>query len=141
MIIDQAQPHKTAVIELLTAEKLPVADLPETLENFIVAIADAEVISVAGLEVYGNYGLLRSVAVKSSFRSQGIAGKLLRQIDALSSLKGLTALYLLTETAPYYFELKGYQKISRDEVPDTVKESSEFSHVCPISAIVMHKPL
>jgi len=46
MIIDQAQPYGTAVIELLSAEKLPVADLPETTENFIVAIADGEVIGV-----------------------------------------------------------------------------------------------
>ncbi|HEY8928298.1 MAG TPA: arsenic resistance N-acetyltransferase ArsN2 [Mucilaginibacter sp.] len=141
MIIEKAQSHRKAVVELLSAEKLPVADLPETLENFIVAIADAEVIGVAGFEVYGNYGLLRSVAVRSDFRSKGIAGNLLRKIDELSSLKGLTGLYLLTETAPDYFERKGFQKIGRDEVPDIVKQSSEFSHVCPVSAIVMYKAL
>jgi len=141
MIIEKAQSHRKAVVELLSAEKLPVADLPETLENFIVAIADAGVIGVAGFEVYGNYGLLRSVTVRSDVRNKGIAGKLLCRIDALSNLKGLTELYLLTETAPDYFERKGFQKIGRDEVPDIVKQSSEFSHVCPVSAIVMYKAL
>lgn len=139
MIIDQAQPYKAEVIALLAAEKLPVADLPETLDHFIVAIADAEVIGVAGLEVYGSYGLLRSLAVRPDFRGQGIAAKLLRRIDALGSLKGLTELYLLTETAPGYFERKAYRQISRAEVPEEVQQSSEFSHVCPQSAIVMKK--
>jgi amino-acid N-acetyltransferase len=141
MIIDQAQPYKSQIIELLAAEKLPVNDLPGTLDNFIVAIADAEVIGVAGLERYGSYGLLRSVVIRHDFRSQGIAAKLLRRIESLGSLKGLTELYLLTETAADYFERKAYHRITRDEVPAAVQHSSEFSHVCPQSAIVMKKLL
>jgi amino-acid N-acetyltransferase len=46
---------------------------------------------------------------------------------------------LLTETAPGYFETKGYQQITRADVPEEVQQSSEFSHVCPQSAIVMKK--
>ncbi len=139
MIIDQAQPYRAQIIDLLVAEKLPVADLPETLDNFIVAIADAEVIGVAGIEIFGNYGLLRSVAIRPDFRSQGNAGKLLRRVESLGSLKGLTELYLLTETAADYFGRKAYQRITRDDVPVEVQQSSEFSHVCPQSAIVMKK--
>lgn len=139
MIIDQAQPHRNAIIALLSAEKLPTVDLPETLDNFIAAIADAEVIGVAGLAIYGSYGLLRSVAVRSDFRSQGIAAKLLRRIDALASLKGITEIYLLTETASDYFERKTFRRIDRTEVPEDLQQSSEFSHVCPQSAIAMKK--
>jgi amino-acid N-acetyltransferase len=139
MIIDQAQPHRNAIIALLSAEKLPTIDLPETLDNFIAAIEDAEVIGVAGLEIYGSFGLLRSVAVRSDFRSQGIAAKLLRRIDALASLKGITEIYLLTETASDYFERKTFRRIDRAEVPEELQQSSEFSHVCPQSAIVMKK--
>jgi len=141
MIIDQAQPHRKAVIELLSAEKLPVADLPEILEHFIVAIENAQVTGVAGLELYGDYGLLRSLAVKPDRRNQGIAGKLLHEIDILGRSKGLRELYLLTETAPGYFEGKGYRQIGREAVPEPVRASSEFSHVCPVSAVVMSKSL
>lgn len=139
MIIDQAQPHRNAVIALLSAEKLPTVDLTETLDNFITAIADAEVIGVAGLEIYGSFGLLRSVAVRSDFRSQGIAAKLLRRIDALASLKGLTEIYLLTETASDYFERQTFRRIDRTDVPEELQQSSEFSRVCPQSAIAMKK--
>ena len=141
MIIDQAQTYRDKIVELLAAEKLPVADLPETLYNFIVAIQDGNVVGVGGVEVYGSYGLLRSLAVQSDHRSTGIAGKLLARLDRLSKQKGLTELYLLTETAPVYFERKNYCKITREDVPADVQRSSEFSHVCPVSAIVMKKEL
>jgi len=141
MIIDQALPYKEKVIELLAAEKLPVADLPETLDNFIVAIQNGTVVGVGGIEIYGNYGLLRSLVVHPEHRGAGIAGKLLARLDKISSQKGLSELYLLTETAPAYFEQKNYNKITRDEVPAEVQRSSEFSHVCPVSAIVMRKKI
>jgi amino-acid N-acetyltransferase len=141
MIIDQAQPYQEQVIALLAAEKLPVADLPETLDNFIVAIQDAKVVGVAGVEIYGNYGLLRSLAVKPDNRGSGIASKLLARLDITSKQKGLTELYILTETAPDYFERKGFAKITRESVPTEVQGSSEFSHVCPVSAIVMKKSI
>lgn len=141
MITDQAQHYKDQVTALLAAEKLPVADLPHTLDNFVVAIEDAAVIGVAGLEIYGNYGLLRSLAVSADYRGNGIAAKLLGQIEALAALKALKEIYLLTETAPGYFEGKGYGKITRADVPTEVQGSSEFSHVCPQSAIVMKKSI
>nr|WP_067054258.1 arsenic resistance N-acetyltransferase ArsN2 [Mucilaginibacter sp. L294] len=141
MIIDQAQPYRTQIVELLATEKLPVTDLPETLDNFIVAIQNGRVIGVGGVEVYGNYGLLRSLAVHSEHRGAGIAGKLLSRLDSISKQKGLSELYLLTETAPAYFKHKNYNPITREEVPVEVQQSSEFSHVCPMSAIVMKKSI
>lgn len=141
MIIDQAQTYRDKIVELLVAEKLPVADLPDTLDNFIVAIQDGDVVGVGGVEVYGNYGLLRSLAVHPEHRSTGIASKLLARLDSLSKKNGLSALYLLTETAAAYFERKKYIKITREDVPAEVQVSSEFSHVCPLSAIVMIKKL
>lgn len=139
MIIDQAQPYRKEVLSLLSGEKLPVDDLPQTLDNFVVAIENGEIIGVAGLEVYGSYGLLRSVAVRSDFRGQSVAAKLLRKIEGLASGKKISDLYLLTETAADYFERKAFLRITRDNVPDELQQSSEFSHVCPQSAIVMKK--
>lgn len=141
MIIDQAQHHKEEMIGLLASEKLPVADLPEMLENFLVAIQDARVVGVIGLEIYGDYGLLRSLAVGQEQRGRGIAGKLIRRLENQSKTKNLKALYLLTETAAEYFACKGFQVITRPEVPVLVQGSSEFSHVCPVSAVVMKKNL
>lgn len=141
MIIDQAQPYREKVIALLVEENLPVEDLPELLAGFIVAIENETIVGVAGLEVYGEYGLLRSLAVSADYRNKGIAGKLLQRILAKATLLPLKELYLLTETAPGYFGRKGFLQITRNEVPVEVMGSSEFSHVCPVSAIVMKKIL
>jgi amino-acid N-acetyltransferase len=141
MTIENAQPYKEKIIELLAAEKLPVADLPDALDNFIVSTNDGAVTGVGGVEVYGNYGLLRSLVVHPEHRGEGIAATLLAQLELISKQNGLLELYLLTETAPAYFEQKGFTKITRDHVPAVVQQSSEFSHVCPASAIVMKKSI
>lgn len=94
MLIEKADNYREDIIKLLAAEKLPVADLPLTLENFLVALQNKEVIGVAGLEIYEAYGLLRSLAVRTDYRGQGIADKLLQRITDVSILKGLSELYL-----------------------------------------------
>ncbi|MDB5135200.1 MAG: hypothetical protein JWP37_1803 [Mucilaginibacter sp.] len=139
MQINQGINYRESIVAMLEAEKLPASDLPATLENFLVVLQNDEVIGVVGLEIYGDYGLLRSLAVSSAWRGHGIAGKLLDKIVALAHSKGLHHIYLLTETAPDYFSRKGYKKITRGDVPVEVQQSSEFSHVCPQSAIVMKK--
>nr|MBB6235020.1 amino-acid N-acetyltransferase [Mucilaginibacter sp. FT3.2] len=126
---------------MLTAAKLPVSDLPTSLTNFYVAVDAGKVTGVIGLEIYGNYGLLRSLAVSPQYRKQGIANILLNEVECLAKSKKLKAIYLLTETASEYFKRKGYVSLSRGEVADEIKGSSEFSHVCPVSAMVMKKEL
>jgi amino-acid N-acetyltransferase len=49
----------------------------------------------------------------------------------------LKAIYLLTETARGFFEKRGFRDIQRDSIPDPLKASSEFSHVCPQTALAM----
>jgi len=133
--------ERVQVTRLLMEEKLAVEDLPSSLSNFVVSGDNGEITGIAGFEVYSPYGLLRSVAVKPSHRNKNIAGALVHSIEAAAKAKGLTEMYLLTETASGYFAKKGYGAVSREEVPEAIKQSSEFSHVCPVSAVVMKKAL
>jgi len=141
MDITEAINYKDDVIALLSSEKLPTDDLPATLKNFLVVTENEELIGVAGLETYGRYGLLRSLAVRPDYRNQSIASKLVEQIEKLALTEELKSIFLLTETAPDYFTRKGYHIIIRTEIPAEVQQSSEFSHVCPQSAIPMKKDL
>jgi amino-acid N-acetyltransferase len=133
--------QRQSIIAMLQAEKLPVEDLPASLDNFFVALDDDKVIGVIGLEQYEQYGLLRSMVVDKEYRNKNIASRLVRQLENYTTTIGITCLYLLTETASQYFERKRYSKISRNEVPVSLQASSEFSSVCPVSAIVMKKPM
>jgi len=139
IIIPANSTQRQLVADLLTTENLPVADLPNPLENFVIAINNQIIVGTAGLEVYGSYGLLRSVAVSSQYRGKQIAQQLLVAIEDIAKAKRLTEIYLLTETAELYFKKKGFLNIHRQHVPAEIKASSEFAHVCPVSAVVMKK--
>jgi amino-acid N-acetyltransferase len=139
MNITQALLYKQDVISLLSASNLPVNDLPHNLENFYVFIDEDNVAGVAGLEIHGNYGLLRSLAVAPSEQGKGIAAKLLTRIEELAITDGLEGMYLLTETAEDYFDKHGYEHIARMDVPEEIKRSVQFTQTCPESAIAMKK--
>ena len=72
--IRTAQPSDLDAVEgLLAAAGLPVAGVEDQLEDgFVVLERDGAMVGVAGLEVYGAYGLLRSVAVAESLRGTGL---------------------------------------------------------------------
>ena len=131
--------YRADIISLLQSEKLPVSDLPAELDDFLIAVDNDLVIGAVGLERYESCGLLRSLVVNSSYRNQNIADELINRLESNSIAAGIDCIYLLTETAPNYFERKGYSIITRADVPDVLLRSSEFSHVCPTSAIVMKK--
>lgn len=141
MKLEDAINHRESFIALLSSEKLPVDDLPGMLENCYVAIENQTVIGTIGLEIYGEYGLLRSLATDKTFRNRGIAGELIHQIETIAREKHLIAIYLLTETALDFFEHKNYKIVARTDIPEPVQQSTEFSHVCPQSAIAMAKQL
>lgn len=63
-MIENAVNNKKNVIDLLESENLPVKDLPLSLKNFFLVRDNAMAIGVVGLEIYGRYGLLRSLLVK-----------------------------------------------------------------------------
>lgn len=140
-IIKATSQQRDEIIDLLQKENLPAEDLPLDLSNFYTAIEENTIIGLIGLEPYGENGLLRSMVVSPNYRNQQIAERLVKMLEEQAIISGINTIYLLTETADKYFSRKGYKTIVREEVPTELKASSEFSHVCPVSAIVMKKEL
>ena|ERR1043165_2655093 len=138
-IVKASNEQKQSIIALLQSEELPVEDLPISLDNFFAAFDNDKIIGAIGLEKYDNCGLLRSMVVNKEYRNKNTAAQLIQKLESYAIELGIECMYLLTETAPGYFERKGYERITREEVPQALHVSSEFSHVCPASAIVMKK--
>jgi amino-acid N-acetyltransferase len=142
IVITAAEPkHRQAIIALLLSERLPVEDLPVNLQNFFIATDNTIIIGTIGLEVYGRDGLLRSLVVKPEYRKMKIAVGLINTIEKLGESLGLKSIYLLTETARDYFAGKGYELMERKDAPQLLQQSTEFSHMCPASAVLMKKTL
>jgi amino-acid N-acetyltransferase len=121
------------VLELLRQEQLPEVGVVEQFGHFLV---------VREIEVHGENGLLRSVAVDREHREGGVGDCLMRGALELASGKlQLKALYLLTATAARYFERYGFHETARHEAPATIRESWEFRTGCPETAVLMKRSL
>jgi amino-acid N-acetyltransferase len=126
-----------AVQRLLSAASLPTAGIEAPGAEFLVAVAGERVVGCAGLERYGDVGLLRSVAVDPEWRGLGLGGRLTRTVLATAEQQGVMRVYLLTETAAPYFGAFGFRAIPRNEADEAVQGSAEFTELCPASATLM----
>jgi N-acetylglutamate synthase-like GNAT family acetyltransferase len=131
----------TAVVDLLSASKLPTEDLPDGLPHFFVVKKDEQLIGAAGVEIHGFYALLRSVAVAADFQGQGIAQELTKKALKEAVKQDVSEVYLITTTADQYFEKQGFTRVERKGVPLEIAQTEQFSNICPSSAIVMKKQL
>lgn len=123
---------------ILADTNLPDGGVEEQFgEGYSVAMQNGETIGCAGIEVYGNYGLLRSVAVAPSHQGKGIAKRVVEDRLDWARERKLCALYLLTDTAEDYFPRFGFERISRDDAPKEIQVSKEFSEVCCESAALL----
>lgn len=133
---------RPALITLLRQANLLTNDLPPEIGTFLLAFSEGdELIGAAGLEPLGEVGLLRSVAVAPTYRGQYIGHTLVDGLLQAAEHNGLTALYLVTTTAADYFERLGFERITRDDVPDAVGQTQQVSTLCPASAVVMRYTL
>jgi len=126
--------------QLIADAGLPLDGLPEDYNghhNFLVLCREAQVVGCAAVERYGNYGLLRSVAIESPERHRGFGRRLVQEALLQARADGIAELVLLTTTAAAFFERLGFRAISREDVPAPVRASVEFQSACPASAAVL----
>lgn len=127
--------------KLLKSSNLPADDLDYQKDLLVGYYEGDDLVGTGGLEIHGNYALLRSLSVKLGIRGKSVGTTITEFLLAEAKMRKLKAIYLLTETARDFFKKKGFSDVARDAVPEEVKASSEFSHVCPTSAAVMYLPL
>jgi amino-acid N-acetyltransferase len=133
---------RAAIRELLSASRLPVADLDTAAGlRFWVAERDGQVLGTIGLERHGNAGLLRSLAVSAAQRGRGLGRQLVATLEFEARSAGVEVLVLLTENAEAFFKRRGYAVVDRHRAPAELKQSAEFRSLCPVSAVCMTKSL
>lgn len=136
----QAEPEDLQDIKALLEEHdLPVSDIEQSEITFYVLREGHRLMACAGIERFGTDALLRSVAVLPELTGKGIGSAFIDFLLSEIPDKGIEGLYLLTETAEAFFSNKGFTKIERKTVPELVMASSEFSELCPSTAVCMYK--
>jgi amino-acid N-acetyltransferase len=125
------------ILALLDDCGLPREGLADHLATTLVARDGIDIVGCSALELYQEYALLRSVAVKETRRRHELGSHLTRAALDLARDHQVTTLYLLTETASTFFPKLGFKPIPRSEVPQKLQRSVEFTTLCPQTAIVM----
>jgi amino-acid N-acetyltransferase len=130
-----------AIRSLLERLHLPLAGVDDRVQTMLVAREGEQVVGTAALELYADGALLRSVAVDPRQQGKQIGHQLTDAALRLAATHGADTVFLLTTTAERFFPKFGFEQITRDDVPASVRGSVEFQSACPASAIVMRKHL
>lgn len=138
-----ARPEDFAAIQTLLADEgLPYEDVTVGWAGrFHVAFEREKLCGCVGLELYDADALLRSVVVAKGARSRRLGRALVDIAERDAATLGVSRLFLLTTSATHYFAMLGYQPFERDAAPNSLQSSSQFSALCPTSAVCMVKDL
>jgi amino-acid N-acetyltransferase len=147
LVLRQGRPADWAAVHaLLTDAGLPVDDLDQvSMVRFTVATRPSmhteSLTGAIGLQSFDEVGLLRSLVVAQSARSAGCGSKLVQAVEHIANEARLSQLWLLTTTAKRYFENRGFQAVARELAPPAIRQTAEFTSLCPNSAVLMMKSL
>ena len=122
---------------LLEAAKLPFDDVSAERQEFIVAIADGQLIGCGALETFDGAALMRSLAVAERHRGAGLGNEIYDRLVTRAKEKGVTRLFLLTTTAAPYFARRGFELVERSTAPEAMTRSAQFASLCPSTAACM----
>lgn len=125
------------VLQLLKLLDLPIEGVKEHFQNFFTMREDEMIVGCVGVEIYENIGLLRSIGIHPSFQGRGFGQQMVGRIEEFSVEKELNSIYLLTETAEKFFLNLGYNYVPREEVDVKIKQSIEFTTLCPSSPVMV----
>jgi N-acetylglutamate synthase-like GNAT family acetyltransferase len=132
----------TVATEWLSSEGLPTDDLTaDHMDSFIVATQAGEPVGMIGIERFVEVGLLRSLIVDTACRGAGLGARLVMALELSARNEHIDELWLLTIDANPFFARHGYVVVERDAAPKAIRNTAEFSALCPGDAVLMFKHL
>ncbi len=136
--IAATEKERRDVFALLKEQGLPVSDI--TNKTLLYLLLEGEkIIGTAGLDIFDDCALLRSVSVAKELQGNGYGRSMNEQIVGFAKDSGINCIYLITTTAKDFFERQGYCVIDRATAPEAIQQTDQFSGLCPSTAIVMKK--
>ena len=130
------------LIMFLRSEDLPVDDVGEPNRHFFLfRDRDETFLGIGGFELYGTEALLRSVVTATEVRGGGYGVPMVNTLLEEMQARGAESIYLLTTGAEGFFSRLGFEVISRNDVPESIRATREYALLCPASATVMLRRL
>lgn len=138
-IVPASPEHFADVSALLESVGLPIEGVAEHLQNFFLAIDDKnKAVGCVGLEIYGRFALLRSVAVSDSAQGSGIGSRLTEKAIEHAKENDIAEILLLTTTAKDFFVNRfRFVEVNRFDYDEKFSASPEWHLPRCSSAVVM----
>jgi len=129
-----------AVKALVQGCGLPVEDI-DAVSGFLVARNGGAIAGTVGLERFGGFGLLRSLAVRREERNSGLGRTLCERVLDGAKKEGLRTMFLLTTDAQPFFRKLEFSDSPRDSAPGEIRNTAQFRTLCPDTATLMSRDL
>ncbi len=123
------------LLEALAQATLPVADLPDDAARYFALAEGDAVLAYGGIAGIGSDRLLSSVVVLKAARRGGTGSRIVALIEDAVKAAGVERLWLLTADATGFFARLGWHVADRVGAPDAIRQSAQFSSICPASAL------
>lgn len=130
-----ADPAWSDFLSALMDAGLPVDDLTDEGQFFFVS--EAEVFG--GFALLGSHALLRSIVAPPSVRGTGSGRRMVEVLCRVAAEHGVSTVWLLTTGAADFFASCGFERTSRDNAPNAIRATKQFSGICPGSAPLMRR--
>lgn len=125
------------IAKLLQDLGLPLDGAQEHINNYQLIRTGKELLGCAGLEIYGNSALLRSLAIRPEAQGLQYGTQLVKHMIIHARAADVKNLYLLTTDADAYFHKLKFKKIDTAKLPPELQASRQLQGACPASAIAM----
>ncbi|HYV01497.1 MAG TPA: GNAT family N-acetyltransferase, partial [Actinomycetota bacterium] len=102
---------------------------------------DRSLAATATLEDLRGEGYLRSVAVRPELRGKGVGTLMVAGALRHARERGLSRVWLLTESAEPFFGRLGFRTVGRDDLPESIRTSRQVAEGCAPSAVPMARDL
>ena len=139
--VEQARSDDRKALLAILEEAELHTDIEAHLNHFLVARHDGHSVGCIGMEVYCGDALFRSLAVRPAFQGLGLAQRLYERLVERAKGIGVRRAYLLTKTIEPLAERWGFHRIDRSQVPEAIRDTSEFRGTCCASAVAMWREL
>ncbi len=127
-IMPASDGDRAELAALLAACALPIDGLDDGFPSgFAIARLAGELVAVAGIEVWGDHGLLRSVAVAPARREHRLATAVVADRLAWARARHLASVSLLTTGADRYFARFGFAAVARAALPAELARSTQLA--------------
>lgn len=127
------------MIALLSDAGLLTTDLAEGTAEYVALGSPPS--AFGGIVYCGAAALLRSIVVANAARKTGKGAAVVAELLSRAHARGVNDVWLLTETAESFFGAHGFVRRPRGEAPEDIRATSQFAHLCPDSAVLMHRSL